>query len=74
MTAAPRQRSEPKDRPTPPRSATRPDVVKANRRATLQWIVVFAAIAMLFVGFATLGPSGGSGPTHTRAPIAGHGG
>lgn len=73
MTAAQRRRSEAKGRPTPARDVARHDVAKANRRATLQWNVVFAVIAVLLVGFAVLGPSGG-GPTHTRAPIAGHGG
>lgn len=73
MTAAQRRRSEPKGKPTA-RNAHRPGITRANRRATLQWIVVFALIAVLLVGFAILGPSGDGGPTHTRAPIAGHGG
>lgn len=69
MTAAQRHRSEPKGKPTPARNAHRPAIAKANRRATLQWIVVFAVIAILLVGFAVLGPSGDGG-----APIRGHGG
>lgn len=74
MTAAQRRRSAPKGKPTPARNVARHDVAKANRRATLQWIVAFVVLAMLLVGFAVLGPSGGNGPTHTRPPIVGHGG
>lgn len=75
MTAATRKRSEPKGRATNSRSAHRHDVARANRNATLQWVAVFVVGALLILGAGfLLGPSGGDGPTHQRAPIAGHGG
>lgn len=69
MTTAQRRRSEPKGKPTPARNERRPDVDKANRQATLQWILVFAVVAILLIGVAFLGPSGDG-----VAPIRRHGG
>ncbi|MGD9798123.1 MAG: hypothetical protein AB7O29_05240 [Acidimicrobiia bacterium] len=70
MTTSSRRRSEPKGKPTPARNIDRDEIARANRRATLQWIVVFVVIALLLVALAAFGPSG-DGP---NAPIGGHGG
>lgn len=69
MTTTQHRDSGPKGKPTPARNADRRGIDKANRRATLQWIAVFAVIAIVLVAVAVFGPSGSGG-----VPIRNHGG